>query len=53
MVGGLLAPLAALGGHASAATCLLAFVALLMGDLLERRLFFTTVSSIKMPGGTI
>ena len=52
-MGGIIIPILALAGIVPAGVSIPAFVALVTGDLLERRLFFTTVAPVKMPGGSI
>jgi Fe-S-cluster-containing dehydrogenase component/DMSO reductase anchor subunit len=53
VAGGVIAPLAMMAGVVSASTpaTALALIPLAVGELMERQLFFTAVSPVRMPGG--
>jgi hypothetical protein len=52
-IGGLVLPALAVAGILPMSSAMITLVALLVGDLLERRLFFKTVAPPRMPGVAI
>jgi DMSO reductase anchor subunit len=50
-LGGVVLPLASIGGYVTVATATIAPVLLLLGELSERYLFFRAAPASRMPGG--